>query len=346
VRRPRIALLVALIALIAVTGCSSATSSRAAQVGGVEISRSSLEDDLKAIDGGGAYKEALEQSYGVPLAGDGKGTFNTEFAAQVLTLRVYYELIEQAIVKGKLPVTADDLAAAEAVVVEQFAGVDGGQEIFDGFPKAYRTRLIRQQAVVTLSRQMVAGSAADAEAFFKANQARFAQTCVSHILVAISDTVDDAAAKAKATEVKKRLDKGEAFATVAAETSDDTAANGDLGCHIPGDFVAEFETGMNAATIGKVTDPVKSEYGYHLMLVRERKTPTFVDVREEVQAVIDKESGDALEKFLVGLTCDEGSGVTVDGRYGIWDLSECGGDINGLGKVTAPAGSTTTTTAG
>jgi parvulin-like peptidyl-prolyl isomerase len=342
VRRPWLVIFVVLAAFGAASGCSS-TSSRAAKVGRVQISRSSLEGDLKAIDGADAYQVALEQSYGVELAGTGKGTYNTEFAAQVLTLRVYYELIEQALVAGKAAVTAADLTDAEAAVKEQFAGVDGGQAIYDGFPKAYRDRLIRQQAVVAASRRMVSGGTADAQAYFTAHPQEFLQTCVSHILVSTASR-DDAVAKARALELKARLDKGEAFAAVATETSDDSAQGGDLGCHIPGDFVAEFETGMASATIGKVTEPVKSSYGYHLLLVRERKTPTFVDVREEVQIKVDDQSGAALDTFLQKLTCDGTIKVAVDSRYGTWDTADCGGTLNGLGKVTAPASPSAVTT--
>jgi parvulin-like peptidyl-prolyl isomerase len=342
VRRPWLVLLVALAAFGAASGCSSSSGSRAAKVGSVVISRQSLEDDLKAIGGADAYRAALEQSYGMQLAGTGKGTFNAEFSAQVLTLRVYYELIEQALVSGKTQITDANLADAEASVKDQFGGVNGGQAILDGFPQAYRDRLIRQQAVIAASRTMVSGATAGAEAYFNANPMEFAQTCVSHILVSTSSR-DDATAKARALALKARLDKGEAFATVATE-SDDSAQGGDLGCHVPGDFVAEFETGMASATVGKVTDPVKSSYGYHLILVRERKTPTFVDVREEVQAKIDKKSSDQLDLFIQGLTCDGKVKVTIDGRYGKWDTSDCGGTINGLGRVKAPAAPSSTTT--
>ena len=51
---------------------------------------------------------------------------------------------------------------AEAAVVEQFRSVDGGEDIFEDFPKAYRERLVRQEALVAASRRMVLGDAGDA----------------------------------------------------------------------------------------------------------------------------------------------------------------------------------------
>ncbi|MGE0795037.1 MAG: peptidylprolyl isomerase [Acidimicrobiia bacterium] len=341
-RRPWLVLFVVLAALGVAAGCGSSPSGAAATVDGVDISRASLEEELRAIDSDDAYRSALEQSYGVTLAGEGKGTFNTAFAAQVLTLRVYYELIEQALEDGDEEVTTADLDEAEAAVKEQFGGVQGGADIFDSFPKAYRDRLVRQQALVTASTRMVVGDGADAEAFFNANPTRFAQTCVSHVLVGLTDR-DDAAAKARADDLKRRLDRGESFAALANAESDDEGPDGDLGCHIPGQFVAEFEAAMGTATVGRVTDPVKSQFGYHLILVRERRSPTFVDVREEVEAVISRANGEALDEFLVELTCGDDREISIDDRYGSWDRSECGGDTSGLGKVTAPGGPTTTT---
>lgn len=345
-RRPWFALLVVLPTLLVATACSSSSGGTAATVGGVDISRSSLDDDLSAINSSDAYRSALEQSYGVQMAGTSEGSYNTAFVAQVLSLRVYYQMIEESLAKAGQKVTAADLSAAQTAVNQQFAGLDGGQKILDGFSKAYRDELVRQQAVVTASRRMVTGPT-DPEAYFNAHKADFSpQTCVSHILVSTS-TTDDATALAKAKALKKQLDAGADFATLANANSDDTTKDGDLGCHVPGTFVAEFETAMNAATIGKVTDPVKSQFGYHLILVHERRTnPTYDQVKDDVATALDSQSGTALDAYLTKLTCDTATTVSVDRRYGTWDRSACGGTTNGLAKVTAPVGATTTTTPG
>lgn len=93
-RRPWFAILIVLPALLAATGCSSSTSTTAATVNGVDISKSSIDEDLSSINSSDAYRSALEQSYGVQMAGASKGTFSTAFTAQVLSLRVYYQLLE------------------------------------------------------------------------------------------------------------------------------------------------------------------------------------------------------------------------------------------------------------
>src|SRR3954470_12633097 len=94
----RLAPLLVLLAVVA-SACGS-TEARAATVDGKDISSSSLQDELKAIKANTAYRKALEKpeaqgGYGFSIGGAGKGTFNNEFAAQTLTLRVYSDLIER-----------------------------------------------------------------------------------------------------------------------------------------------------------------------------------------------------------------------------------------------------------
>jgi hypothetical protein len=351
VRRPWIVLLIVLPALIAAAGCSSTTRTTAATVSGVDITKASLDEDLKAINSSATYRSELEQSYGLQMAGASEGTYSSAFVAQVLSLRVYYQLIEAALAKAGQAVTAADQTDADAAVKSQFSGLADGASILAGFDKGYRDELVRQRAVVTAARRMVLAGGADPQAYFNAHKADFTpQTCVSHILVSTSQKSDgtpglsDAAALAKAQDLKRQLDNGANFVALANTSSDDTAPDGDLGCHVPGAYVAEFEAGMNAATIGKVTDPVKSQFGYHLILVRERRAdPTYDQVKDDVSAALDSQSGNDLNTLLVQLTCDTASKISVDARYGTWDRSACGGTTNGLGKVTAPVGATTTT---
>lgn len=96
--------------------------------------------------------------------------------------------------------------------------------------------------------------------------------CVEHVLVATEE---------EAETVKARLEAGEDLATVAGEVSLDTGTEGgDLGCAPAGSYVDEFAEAALAATIGEVTGPVQSEFGYHVLIVSERAVLT----REEYLA--------------------------------------------------------------
>ncbi len=113
-----------------------------------------------------------------------------------------------------------------------------------------------------------------------------------HILVETED-----AAKAVVT----RLKAGEDFAKVAGEVSKDPgsgAEGGDLGYFTKERMVPEFSTAAFAMKVGDVSDPVKSQFGFHVIKVediRERPIPGFDEVKGQIeQYLIRKSQQDAV----------------------------------------------------
>jgi len=83
----------------------------------------------------------------------------------------------------------------------------------------------------------------------------------------------DAEALALATEIHQRLLAGESFDTLARQYSDDTgsgAQGGDLGWFGKGRMVAPFEEVAFAQEIGQISEPIKTEFGYHIIEVLEK----------------------------------------------------------------------------
>ena len=79
-------------------------------------------------------------------------------------------------------------------------------------------------------------------------------------------------AQERLEQARQQLDAGADFADVARELSDDpgpAGEGGDLGCYSPGTLVPEFERAAAELKPGQISDPVLTEYGYHLILVRE-----------------------------------------------------------------------------
>lgn len=109
----------------------------------------------------------------------------------------------------------------------------------------------------------------------------------------------------KANELKAQLDGGADFAELAKANSTDTgsgANGGDLGWFGAGMMVKPFEDAVMAAEIGKVTAPVKSDFGFHLILVKETRIaaqPTLDDLRDELATEIERA---AVEAHIKGLT--------------------------------------------
>jgi peptidyl-prolyl cis-trans isomerase SurA len=128
------------------------------------------------------------------------------------------------------------------------------------------------------TQSVMRGGPADATAPVAAKQTR-----VSHILIKVNQVVTEADALRKLNDIKQRIDNhATTFEEMARLYSNDLSASkgGDLGWVYPGDTVPEFERAMDALPIGQISDPVKSPFGYHLILVKERKTD---DVSQERQ---------------------------------------------------------------
>ena len=134
----------------------------------------------------------------------------------------------------------------------------------------------------------------------------------SHIL--IKPDVEDGAtdeekqaaeekALAEAKDVIKRLDNGEKFEDLAKELSDDGSASegGDLGYFSKGKMVDEFEDAVVKLEKGKyTTEPVKTEYGYHIILkVDQKAKPKLDSIKDEIidNLVTDKLNSDATLRY-------------------------------------------------
>ena len=106
------------------------------------------------------------------------------------------------------------------------------------------------------------------------------QTNVRHILITPNEVLDDEAARNFILGLKERIDNGEDFTSLAQEHSDDIGSaqeGGELGWTNPGQMVPEFETAMANAEIGVVTEPVRSEFGWHILEVTGRRTEDFAE---------------------------------------------------------------------
>lgn len=137
-------------------------------------------------------------------------------------------------------------------------------------------------------------------AFYADNQDQFVgpeQRRVSHILI---EGADDAALTT-INEVKLRLDNGEDFAVVAEEVSQDSGSasqGGDLGFFQLGVMDAEFEKAAFALqAIGDLSEPVKSEFGYHLIKLtatQAEEEKSFADVRDDVESLYRSQQAEEL----------------------------------------------------
>ncbi|MFP3565221.1 peptidylprolyl isomerase [Paraburkholderia sp. SIMBA_030] len=106
-----------------------------------------------------------------------------------------------------------------------------------------------------------------------ADATKLVQTHVRHILLRVGDGMSEPQARQKLLEIKNQIAGGGDFAKFAHTYSQDGSSSqgGDLGWISPGETVPEFERAMNSLQDGQISDPVRSEYGYHLIQVLGRR---------------------------------------------------------------------------
>jgi parvulin-like peptidyl-prolyl isomerase len=240
---------------------------------------------------------------------------DAEFAGYLSTL-IQWEAIEQRAEDELGFVVTDDAVAAEvdSILVETgYAGdpeaFSAAQNVSEGGLEQYATQLLIEDAVSdALIGSVVMPTLDDAQAEIDAHPLEYTQVCASHILV---ETAEEAQA------VEARLDAGEEFSVVAIEVSIDTgsgAAGGSLGCASPASYVPEFAEATMTAPIGEVTDPVESEFGFHLIVVDDRTEAT----AEDVQSLMgDRALFDAVDQWLLDSVTN--ADVIVVEQYGTWE---------------------------
>ncbi len=128
------------------------------------------------------------------------------------------------------------------------------------------------------------------------------QTHVRHILVRVNETTSEVEGKAKIDRIRERIVTGATFADQARVNSEDasSAKGGDLGWINPGDTVPAFEEAMNRLKIDELSAPVRSPFGWHLILVEGRRTQDVTkERRREVarQAIRARKSDEQFAEF-------------------------------------------------
>ena len=179
------------------------------------------------------------------------------------------------------------------------AGVTASDEEIKAYYDAHPDKFESKESVALdyveakLSDIAPAGEPTEAElrAAYEANPERFRsgeQRRARHILVAVDQDTNDAAARKLADEISGRLSKGEDFAALARKYSGDTgsaSSGGELGWAAKGTYVAPFEAVLFAQNPGDTSQPVKTDFGYHIIQLEEIRPGTerpFEEARQEL----------------------------------------------------------------
>jgi parvulin-like peptidyl-prolyl isomerase len=143
---------------------------------------------------------------------------------------------------------------------------------------------------------------ADMVAYYEKNKGQYEKVKARHILlrfkgspVPVKEGQKDLTkeeALAKANELKKAIDGGADFAELAKKESDDAgsgANGGDLGAFGRGMMVPPFEEAAFTLAIGKTSEPVESQFGYHIIQVQEKMGQDFASAKAEIEPKLKPE---------------------------------------------------------
>ncbi|MFI4911995.1 MAG: peptidylprolyl isomerase [Sedimentisphaeraceae bacterium JB056] len=145
----------------------------------------------------------------------------------------------------------------------------------------------------------------DIEEFYSENKERFTipeMIRASHLVKHIGPGQEDPQIFEQMTQAKSELDQGADFAEVTAKYSDCADNGGDLGYYAKGKMVQDFEDATFDMEVGEVSDIFRTEFGFHIAKVTDKKSPRVCDldeVRDYIVKQLEEQAKEkALEKFL------------------------------------------------
>ncbi len=130
------------------------------------------------------------------------------------------------------------------------------------------------------------------------------QTLASHILIKTNELTTDEDAELRLIQLRERVLNGEDFAEIARANSDDAGSaieGGSLGWSSPGALVPEFEEKMDVLGDGEVSEVFKSRFGWHIIMVFERREEDMAEEYNRGQArkqIHQRKMSEDLENWL------------------------------------------------
>ncbi len=267
------------------------------------IMRSELDDRIAQVE-----QQAQAQGGNLPP--------RSQLAQQVLERMVMDEIQLQMARQANLSVDDTELnrqvrsiAESNGMTLEEFADAveADGMTLADVREEGRREILMRQVQQRQIS-QRVTVTDRDVERFLNQQPSQQGQAFIEeararHVLVELTPTRNENQARARAEQARQRLQQGADFASVAREFSDDRGSamnGGELGWVRPGQTVPAFEEAMGSLSVNQLSEPVRSQFGYHVIEVLERRRQDVTEEsrREQVrQAIFQRRANEELQTW-------------------------------------------------
>ena len=248
----------------AISSGNKAPSKYVAEVNGIKLEREEFERNFFF-----EWQNQNQMNYG-QLTGMDQEPMKTQYLVNMLLNEA---LLDEA-KKLKLDATKEEVAEELKKVEESVGGADELQArlemvgvSIDTLNRDIKNSLIFQKLAEHLTKDI---TIADDDV-----RTQLEEVKASHILVEDEETAKDLYAQ---------LQNGADFAKLAKENSTDPGSKdegGELGFFTRGSMVAEFETAAFALKPGEISEPVKSQFGWHIIKVEDKKSPTDAEFEEK-----------------------------------------------------------------
>jgi parvulin-like peptidyl-prolyl isomerase len=305
-----LSLCVAIVLLVAACGGEASTSSSNATTVATTMGDGAAEPSVVLPDGIAALVDnvvvTIAELDSQLLAGAG----STD-RARALRRLIINTVLEAAVAELGVAITEADLVAARTEILSE-AGIPEDELLVAASltPAAFEL-IVRQGALAVGVESYLAENAPpprdeDLAELYAEEIGPRTTVCSVHILL-------DTGAEAQAA--LDRASAGEEFAALAMELSTGPSGpdGGDLGCSSPSQFVEPFAEATIAAEVGVPYGPVETQFGFHVILVTDRRIPTLDDLRDELAARL------VANVFPVWLTAQiTAANVAVDASIGTW----------------------------
>lgn len=282
-----LALLILVIGVVSLTGCSNEAEDTGNDNGETVVETNG--DVVAEVNGEEISKDEL---YNLMLQQNGP---------QVLDALIIEKIVEFEVDKKDIEITEEDIQAEIDTMKDYY----GGEEQFAmALAQSGLTEEDMKEDINTNLRlkklvdPYIEISDEDIEAYFEENKDQLGQeeeVKASHILVETEEA---------ANEVKAKLNDGEDFADLAREYSMDDSnkeSGGELGFFGRGRMVPEFEETAFNMEVDTISEPVQTDYGYHIIKLEEKKEAsqaTLEDSKEEIRGILaDGQMGQAYQMW-------------------------------------------------
>ena len=281
----------ALVTLAVVVSSCGSTSNSAAEIAGTKISRDELELTITELSDAGQ----------TPVV-DGEVAGDT--ARSILTA-----LLQGAAAKEILKKYGQEITEADR---EEIALSVSQNTDTTAFTEHLKNLIIELNAGGLALKRVVAPDAKTAAKMYDEAPASLGVMCVRHLVVE---------QEAKAKEALAKISAGADFAEVAGEYSIEPNAKESGGalsgannaCMLLSEYQSSFDPGFTAGALlaksGVATGPVKSSFGYHIILIR-----PFVEVAADISALLETNAGELLFNGYLATTK-----IKIDSAYGVWN---------------------------